>query len=352
MRFGRYIALELILVLVFGSIAGSAILWGASTWLHNEQDRVHLAARLPPHGEIEGPLPAAPIELDATGMFLGMSDALLLKRVQSQPIVRTKLNRGGSSISFRLDLADGSRAAFKPAQTNLQSIPRKEVAAYWINRMLGLNAVPPAAPRSLSRDDLLANLHPDSRRMLPRILAETIFNRAGRTMGMVQYWIPRIVDSGFDSQEGIERSLNWLTIGQMVPPDSREMAAQISNLIVFDFLTANPDRYSGGNMKMSPGGQKLYFMDNTMAFYLQPDGHSTNRRVLQRSQRFSRQLYESLSRLTPIQIRANLSKTGRPPEEILTVAETRAVVSRRQFVQRHIDSLIAMHGERSVLLFP
>ena len=32
----------------------------------------------------------------------------------------------------------------------------------------------------------------------------------------------------------------------------RELAAQISNLVVFDFLTANPDRYSGGNMLVSP----------------------------------------------------------------------------------------------------
>ncbi len=92
-----------------------------------------------------------------------MSDELLLERVRTQPIVRFKLNHGGSSLSFRVDFADGSRAAWKPTQTNTQTIPRKEVAAYRLNRLLGLNAVPPAAPRAVSRDELLSHLHPESR---------------------------------------------------------------------------------------------------------------------------------------------------------------------------------------------
>ena len=66
-----------------------------------------------------------------------MSDELLLERVRNQPIVRFKVNHGGSSMSFRVDFADGSRAAWKPIQTNLQTIPRKEVAAYRLNRLLG-----------------------------------------------------------------------------------------------------------------------------------------------------------------------------------------------------------------------
>ena len=85
-----------------------------------------------------------------------MSDELLLERVRTQPIVRFKFNHGGSSISFRVDFADGSRAAWKPTQTNTQTIPRKEIAAYRLNRLLGLNAVPPAAPRAVSRDELLS----------------------------------------------------------------------------------------------------------------------------------------------------------------------------------------------------
>src|SRR5262249_34276916 len=158
------------------------------------------------------------------------------------------------SLSFRVDFADGSRAAFKPAQTNLQTIPRKEVAAYRLNRLLGLNSVAPAAPRLVSRDELLAHLHPETLPALPRIQAETMFNPLGKTAGVMMYWIAEIKDSGLDTKEGEAESAQWLTQGAPLAADKRPLAAQLSNLIVFDFLASNPDRYSGGNMKMSPDG--------------------------------------------------------------------------------------------------
>src|SRR4029434_10813057 len=113
------------------------------------------------HGEISDP-PDPAISDEPAATFLGMADDLLLERVRNQPIVRVKLNHGGSSLSFRVDFADGSRAAFKPAQTNLQTIPRREVAAYRLNRLLGLNAVAPAAPRMMGREQLCAHTHPES----------------------------------------------------------------------------------------------------------------------------------------------------------------------------------------------
>jgi len=68
-----------------------------------------------------------------------MQDELLIDRMRTAEVVQAKLNKGGSSISFRLDFADGSRAAFKPEQINPQTVPRKEVAAYRISRFLGFN---------------------------------------------------------------------------------------------------------------------------------------------------------------------------------------------------------------------
>ena len=72
------------------------------------------------------------------------------------------------------------------------------------------------------------------------------------------------------------------------------MARQVSDLVVFDFLTSNPDRYSGGNMKMSPDGSELFYMDNTMSFFLDPQGKEKIRDVLFRTQRFSRSLFDAL----------------------------------------------------------
>ena len=188
---------------------------------------------------------APEVALESAGTFLGMSDELLLDRIRNAAVTKLKLNRGGSSLSFRVDFADGSRAAWKPAQTNTQTVPRKEVAAYRLNRLLGLNAVPPAAPRAISRDDLFGLLHVESLSALPRIRAETIIGPNDMVSGAASYWIPVVKDSEFDQPTGRQQTAAWLTQGEPIPFERRQFVAQVAVLAVFDFLTANPDRHSG-----------------------------------------------------------------------------------------------------------
>jgi hypothetical protein len=297
-------------------------------------------------------VPEPVIALESSGTFMGMSDELLLERVRTQPIVRFKVNHGGSSLSFRIDFADGSRAAWKPLQTNLQTIPRKEVAAYRLNRLLGLNAVPPAAPRAVARDELLSHLHPESVPLIPRIEAEAIFGPEGKTVGTASYWIPVIKDSGFDTPEGQRLAQAWLSQGEVIPPDQRDMAAQLSNLAVFDFLTCNPDRLSGGNMKMSPDGKQLYYMDNTMSFFVEPAGKEKTREELMKVQRFSRATYAALDRISVPALERILSEETGTPYEILTPEEIRAVVARRDVVRAYVTVLVGQFGESKVFAFP
>src|SRR4029079_3605164 len=107
------------------------------------------------------------------------------------------------------------------------SVPRKEVAAYRLNRLLGLHAVPPAAPRAVTREELLDHLHPDSLSALPRIKAETVFGPDGRTIGTAPSGIPIIKDSGFATPDGRRLTQAWLTIGQPIPAEQLSMAAQV-----------------------------------------------------------------------------------------------------------------------------
>ncbi len=352
MRLLRYVLVELLLAVAALAAVGSGVGFCTSTMSRRlqAQARAELALQYPPRRDISYP-PDPPVAREPGGMFLGMADELLLARVRSQPITRLKLNKGGSSLSFRVDFADGSRAAFKPAQTNLQTVPRKEVAAYRLNRLLGLGAVPPATRRSVSREDLLSKLHPESVALLPRIRAETIFNPLGKTAGVFSYWIPEIKDSGLDSGEGLREGSLWLTHGTEIPSDKRPVAAQLSDLILFDFLTANPDRYSGGNIKMSPDGSQLYFMDNTMSFFLNPDGHPRNRQQLEKTQRFTRHMYRALARVTVPQLERVMAG-GDDTEDVLTPSEIRAVVARREAAQRHIEALASFYGEPEVIAFP
>ena len=102
---------------------------------------------------------------------------------------------------------------------------------------------------------------------------------------------------------------------------------------------------------MSPDGSQLFFMDNTMAFFLNPEGHQRNRQLLERTQRFSRRLYRSLARVTVPNLERLMSEES-DPEDVLTPSEIRAVVARREFAQRHIEALAGFYGEPDVLAFP
>jgi hypothetical protein len=205
----------------------------------------------------------------------------------------------------------------------------------------------------VSRDELLSHLHPESLEFLPRIKAETIFNPSGITYGTASYWIPIIKDSGFDTPDGQKQSTAWLTVGgEPIPPERMSFAKQISDLVLFDVLTSNPDRYSGGNMKMSPDGSELFYMDNTMSFYVEPSGPEKNREVLLRTQRFSKSLYDALERVTVPTLQRALAQEPGASYDILTPAEIAAVVGRRQVIQQHIRELIARLGAREVLFFP
>jgi hypothetical protein len=355
MRMRRYLAAECLVLTLFVAGVGFAargLVRIALAERARPAPRALAGAFATPAERDPGHLPNPATAQDSAGTFLGMEDDFLISRLRSQPIARMKLNHGGSSLSFRVDFADGSRAAFKPAQTNLQTVPRKEVAAYRLNRLLGLSAVAPATPRMVSREDIFSHLHSDTAPLLPRIRAETIFDPRGNSAGVMMYWIPVIRESGLDTPEGIAQSTQWLTPGQAVPANKHALAAQVSDMVVFDFLSANPDRYSGGNMMTNEDGSRLYFMDNTLSFFIEPEGNEKTRTALHRVQRFSRRLYEALGRVSETGLAQVLAQASEGEYEILTKPEIRAVVSRRDYVRRYIDGLVSTHGAPETLYFP
>lgn len=297
-----------------------------------------------------GSLEPGPVEIaaDATGTFLGMKDELLLDRMRTAEIVKAKLNKGGSSISFRLDFADGSRAAFKPEQVNPQTVPRKEIAAYRIGRLLGFNHVPPATSRTVHRDELVGKLPPDMQWMARRIDAETLFDEEGFTRGEASYWIPIIVDSHLDTLENVLEWWRWMTVGEEIPPEKVRVMEQLSSLLLFDMLTNNSDRFSGGNLMTSADGRILFWMDNTFGFQIEPEGHIRCRTYLSRCQKFSRKMVTALRRLDLPSLRAALAVEP----SVLTENEMKSVLARRDAALRHVDAQIAQHGEAQVLVFP
>lgn len=294
-----------------------------------------------------------------SGEFLGVSDEELLAPLRDSPVKAVKVNRGGSSLSLRVDFESGGRAACKPNQIHLQSQPRREIAAYRVNRLLGLGSVPPAIGRRFKVLELADRFKPDARQERVRYMAEIVPEKGnvGTVLSQLTWWVPQLESARIDgfeieSTEGVVTWKRYLTIGVDIPPGSLTMVSQISNLLLFDFVINNSDRWSGGNIKSSLDQTVLVFLDNTLAFGNDANGHSRVRTYLKRSQRFSRKLVEHLRALDEAALERAVTTDIEPFTLLLEEAEIHAIIQRRELALRYIDELIAKHGEDAVLAFP
>jgi hypothetical protein len=363
-RLGTCVALEIALVLGAGGAAyvgidhavehGSDYLAtrAAAASRHDvTMPRVDLPESLP-----AGRLPVVPPRLPNN--VYGAHDDDLLAPLAAAPVARMKLNHGGTSLSLRIDFANGARAAFKPEQIHPQSDPRREIAAYRIDRLLGIGRVPPAKEATFAVKDLLDAAAPGFRAYYTARIGDEAILRGGVVHGELSWWIPEIKLAKLgrhriDEREGRLLWTTYLQLGVRIPPEHRSMLEQISALVLFDVLIDNADRWSGANTRMSPEGDVLYFMDNTLSFSLAKFGHEANVAAMRRIQVFPRGLVRRIRELTYEQLVATLAlgpetKLGR----LLHPDEIRAIIARRDNMLRYIDQLIETHGETAVLAFP
>jgi hypothetical protein len=306
---------------------------------------------------VEPAAPAPAIAQAWSGTFDGRPDEELLAPLRERSIKKVKFNRGGSSISLRIEFDDGTRAAFKPDQTNLQTIPRKEVAAYRLSRLVGLEAVSPAIGRAFAKEDIISGIDGGAREIIPRLHEQMKVDPRGMVSGELSYWIPVIVDAKIDkfpidSVDGMVLWKRYLKIGKSVPASATELVPQISTMVAFDFLINNMDRWSGSNAKSSPDGKILYFMDNTLSFGGQRRAHTKVATYLGRVEKFSRRLVEGLRKLDRRRVEKAMTTDTGPYPRLLTEKEIDAVLYRRDKLLEHVDALVAEHGEEEVLAFP
>jgi hypothetical protein len=317
-------------------------------------------APAPHHAPVPPPLerPVAPrAHAPSASYFLGIKDDILVAPLLTNEVTRVKFNRGGSSISLRIEFAGGWRAAFKPDQTNEQTVPRKEIAAYRLSRLLGLESVAPAVGRRLALKELVEKMDEGSRDVIPRLIEQATVDGDGMVAGELSWWIPVIVDAKLegqpiDSPDGMAAWHRYLVVGAAEPYSGRALLPQISNMIVFDYLINNSDRWSGSNTKASPDGRTLFFMDNTLSFGPVLEGSPKVRMYLEHVQKFSRALVRRVRGLDEAAVRMAMTTECGPYDRVLTEGEVTAVLYRKDAFLAYVDALADELGEEQVLAYP
>lgn len=273
----------------------------------------------------------------------------ILTRLATEPVSRFR-PVGTSSIVFRASLAADFDAAFKSSSEKRPRAHAAEVAAYRMARLLGMDNVPPAITRNFSAEAMRSRMVPSN---AWRELQSWIGINAGQVTGAAIYWIADIEESGIDKRDGTRRYTQWLKHDGVIGDDERALARDVSNMLAFDCVIGNWDRWSGGNTKGDAAHRRLYIRDHDVAFPARLS-EALMRRILDRltpAERFSKSFVERLRQLNRARFEQELARDP-ATTPLLDARQIGAMLDRRAAVLSHIDALIALHGAQNVLYFP
>ncbi len=179
--------------------------------------------------------------------------------------------------------------------------------------------------------------------------------RSASTAGAMIFWVADLNDMELDHSREMDMWRGWLQHDGVVPEDRLALAADLATMVSFDFLIGNWDRFSGGNVDGNAGGTRLYVRDHNVAF-AHPLPERLLRRIgvhLRRTQRFSRAWVGALRGLDEARLRDALRLgTGEDARYLLSDAQIRDVLERRDGLLSYIAALIDTHGTDAVMFFP
>jgi len=298
--------------------------------------------------------------------FLGDPDAHALASLRTEAIDHIERGRGGRSLGFVITLADGTKGYFKPEQSFSGAHWYSEIAAYQLDRELGFGRVAPTTGRRMAWAPLRRAARGDRR------IEEVSVASDGTVRGAFVGWIAGGL-SALHLPEGWER---WIRIQALLPitpyqrpaqvraalsgeaqpsghsthqqPDRPQRPLELSDMIVFDYLTSNVDRWGGGftNVRVRDTDGSLVYLDNGAGFWPRARLGLMDRR-LHALQRFRRETVEALRAFDLEGFRDRLASDPLAP--VINDSRIRGVEERRLEVLRYVDELVERFGEDAVL---
>jgi hypothetical protein len=259
---------------------------------------------------------------------------------------------GHTSYVLKLTFENGLAAVFKP-RSNLPlgcCRYKGEIAAYRLARALGLANVPRAIPHEFAASELRPAMTQQGADQFDR-MAQVDPN--GRVRGALMPWIERYEEVALERPTWRARWEAWLMDPDVHIDDAdRPLACAISTMLAFDYITANWDRWSGGNVARDGASGTLLYVDNDGAFFETPPERSLSRQaaVLRRMLRFSRSFVAALRALDTIRLREAFGTDSRG-EPLLSSGIVSAAVARKKMVVDIVDAQVARVGEAATLFF-
>ncbi len=307
--------------------------------------------------------------------FFDEDDAPVREALSTQPIATIEKGRGGRSLGFRITLEGGQKGYFKAEQVFSAANWFGEVGAYHLDRMLGLGRVPPV----ISRQFQWARLEPLARGDWRK---SEIIVRNGQVRGAfvgwvdgrlkplehqeswerwvrVRYW-PSTAISPFQrpavwAHELRERKLKgdafrskqerFRRRNLRPEPDRPDRPAELSDLMVFDYLTRNLDRWGGGNANVLVRGAQgpLIFLDNGAGFEPGDQRPSLMEARLHVLQRFRRRTIEAVRAFDIKRFEARLA--SEPVQPVLHPAQVEGLALRREALLDWVAEMEEAYGE-------
>ncbi len=259
---------------------------------------------------------------------------------------------GHTSVVFKLKLEGGLEAAFKPRSKRGGARYTGEIAAYRLARALGLANVPAAYARTFDASDLRAAFASSSKPAGTLFDDEAVVTTDGRIAGAVIPWLAHFELLPLEAAAWRSRVRGWLSRGAKPAEADRAMASQISTMILFDYLTANWDRWSGGNIALDRASSTVLFIDNDGAFFEPPPAVQTATQlgIVRETWSLSRAFVAALRGLDDATLETALGDEA-PGVPLLTPKQRAAVSKRRGTLLRIVDEKVKAAGESSVLAF-
>jgi len=261
---------------------------------------------------------------------------------------------GHTSVVFKLKLEGGLEAAFKPQSHRGGHRYRGEVAAYRLARALDIDNVPPAMIRSFPRGALAAALGGEASDAGALFAKEAVAAAEGTVTGALVPWIPKLEFIALEAEPMSSAWRGWLAPdGGPDTSEAQALAPQVSSMIVFDYLTGNWDRWSGGQIGIDRLHQKLLYLDNDGAFFDPPPPAPLAAQLarLAKVARFSRAFVGAVRALDADAARSAFGEES-PGVPLLSARVLAGVEQRRKAALGVIDAKIAQLGEGAVLAFP